>query len=426
MGSEAFFSFHPIVYECGMSEIRRLPVYLLLDTSGSMMGEPLEAVRQGLRALVADLMSEPLALETAHLSVITFSDDARQYCPLTELPAFEAPDLQAGGFTSLGAALTLLEDCLENEVRKSSATQRGDWKPMIFLMTDGQPTDEWEQVAERIKRKKVGNIVACAAGTEADPNVLKQITDNVVVLNDLDPDGLKEFIKWVSDSVKTASQSMAQIGRNPLINLPAPVTQLTENGMVETRRRPVYFLLDTSESMQGEPIQAVREALRGIVAALQTDPLTLETAYLSVITFSDRARQVCPLTELLAFKEPILQVGGVSCLGTALMLLEERLENEVHVPTATRKGDWEPLICLMTAGQPSDDWLEVADRLKRKYRGYIVACGAGAGADPNVLKLLTDMVIQLPSLESNDMEEFCLGIKKVLLYDSDMPIRSSD
>ena len=411
MGSEAFFSFHPIVYECDMSEIRRLPVYLLLDTSGSMMGEPLEAVRQGLRALVADLMSEPLALETAHLSVITFSDDARQASPLTELPAFETPDLQAGGFTSLGAALTLLEDCLENEVRKSSATQRGDWKPMIFLMTDGQPTDEWEQVAERIKRKKVGNIVACAAGTEADPNMLKQITDNVVILHDLDPNGLKEFIKWVSDSVKTASQSMAQFAANSLTNLPAPVTALTENNVVESRRLPIYFLLDTSDSMLGEPIEAVRQVLRGIVADLQGDPTALETAHLSVITFADRPQQVCPLTELLEFREPVLQVGGGSSLGAALSLLEERLENELRTPTPTTKGDRRPLVFLMTAAKPTDDWGEPAARIKAKRFSNILGVGVGPDANTLFLRQITENVVELRSLEVNELEGFSEAVR---------------
>ena len=51
---------------------RRLPVYLVLDCSGSMSGEPIEAVCQGVKALVADLRTDPQALETAYLSVITF------------------------------------------------------------------------------------------------------------------------------------------------------------------------------------------------------------------------------------------------------------------------------------------------------------------------------------------------------------------
>lgn len=82
--------------------IRRLPVYLLLDCSGSMSGEPIEAVKQGIKALLTELKGDPQALETACLSVITFNSTARQISPLTELMLFKEPELTAGGATALG------------------------------------------------------------------------------------------------------------------------------------------------------------------------------------------------------------------------------------------------------------------------------------------------------------------------------------
>jgi len=192
---------------------RRLPVYLLLDCSGSMAGEPIESVRMGVKALLTDLLSDPQAMETVHLSVITFSESAVQTCPLTELPLFQEPSLIAGGPTSLGAALHLLEECIEVEVRKPTKEQKGDWKPLIFLMTDGVPTDIWEPAAASIRSKRLGTIIACAAGEEADPELLKKLTggDNgmVVQLKHLVPDEMKLYFKWVSSSVKTSSQAIA-------------------------------------------------------------------------------------------------------------------------------------------------------------------------------------------------------------------------
>jgi len=208
------------------STTRRLPVYLLLDTSGSMMGEPIEAVRQGMMALISDLKGDPQALETAYLSVITFDSHARQVVPLTELSTFQEPRIEASGSTALGEALKLLEQCIDKEVYKAAPGQKGDWKPLIFLMTDGMPTDSWESPADKIKKKKVGNLIACAAGPNADETVLKRITEIVVRIDSLQPEALKAFFKWVSSSIKTTSQSVAQVAADTPINLPPPPPQI--------------------------------------------------------------------------------------------------------------------------------------------------------------------------------------------------------
>lgn len=200
---------------------RRLPVYLLLDCSGSMSGEPIEAVKQGVKALLSDLKSDPQALETAYLSVIVFNSTARQIVPLTELIMFKEPQLTAGGTTALGGALKLLTQCIKNEVRKSTETQKGDWKPIVFLLTDGAPTDNWEEAAKELKSTKPANIIACGAGSNADDKVLKQITESVVMMNTLSAGDLAQFFAWVSGSIKMSSKSLdAKPGA--AIELPPP------------------------------------------------------------------------------------------------------------------------------------------------------------------------------------------------------------
>lgn len=187
---------------------RRLPVYLLLDCSGSMSGEPIEAVKEGIRSLVTDLKSDPQALETAYLSVITFNVKAEQVMPLTELMQFEDPVIQARGATALGSALRLLRECIDREVRKSTSEQKGDWKPLVFMLTDGVPTDEWEAEANLLRRANPANIVACAAGAYANTSVLREITENVVVMNSLSAGDLAQFFAWVSGSIKISSESI--------------------------------------------------------------------------------------------------------------------------------------------------------------------------------------------------------------------------
>ena len=190
--------------------VRRLPVYLLLDCSGSMSGEPIEAVRQGVKALLSELKGDPQALETAYLSVITFDSTARQVTPLTELMQFKEPELKASGATALGGALEVLADCINNEVRQSTAEQKGDWKPLVFILTDGSPTDieTFKRVVSNIKSIKAANIIACAAGSNADTTYLKQITESVLMMNSLSAGDMAQFFAWVSGSIKMSSKSI--------------------------------------------------------------------------------------------------------------------------------------------------------------------------------------------------------------------------
>jgi len=188
--------------------MRRLPVYLLLDTSGSMSGEPIEAVKNGMQVLVSTLRQDPYALETAFLSIITFDSEARQVSPLTELATFQLPSLVATGTTALGAGMELLAQSISNEVTTTTAEVKGDWKPLIFIMTDGEPTDDWQKGLNTLKKIKTGVIIACAAGPNANTNILKNITDVVVQLDTADSATIKAFFKWVSASVSTGSQKV--------------------------------------------------------------------------------------------------------------------------------------------------------------------------------------------------------------------------
>ena len=192
--------------------MRRLPVYLLLDTSGSMFGEPIEAVKNGVQVLVSTLRSDPYALETAFLSVITFNSTAQQITPLTELSAFQQPNFEASGCTALGEALELLANKVDTEVVKTTAEVKGDWKPLVFLMTDGEPTDDLNKGLAEFKKRKFGMVVACAAGQGANTDTLKKITECVVQLDTADSATIRAFFKWVSASVSTGSQKVEDAG----------------------------------------------------------------------------------------------------------------------------------------------------------------------------------------------------------------------
>ncbi|MEY6433720.1 VWA domain-containing protein [Thioalkalicoccus limnaeus] len=187
--------------------MRRLPIYLVFDTSGSMTGEPIAAVNTGLQTLMTALRQDPYALETAFVSLITFDSSARVVTPLTEVAMFQPTPLKASGTTELGAALSLLADRIDADLVKNTASRKGDWKPLVFLMTDGEPTDDWRPSLARLKQVPTGVIVACAAGPQASTEVLHQITEAVVRLDTADSSTFNAFFKWVSAaSIQTSKR----------------------------------------------------------------------------------------------------------------------------------------------------------------------------------------------------------------------------
>ncbi len=166
-----------------------------------MAGEPLDAVRRGLQIIVSAVRSEPQALEMVYLSIITFDSSAQQVVPLTNLAVFEVPLLKTVSTAKhLGEALTLFCNKIDSEVNKGSAEIKGDWKPLFFIMMDGNPTDNWQQGADEIIKRKL-TVIACAAGFDADTNILKQITDNVVHLNSAGFADIRAFFKWGDFSI---------------------------------------------------------------------------------------------------------------------------------------------------------------------------------------------------------------------------------
>lgn len=206
---------------------RRLPVYILIDTSGSMYGEPIESVKVGLTDMVASLRQDPYALETVCISIITYDREVKQILPLTELEHLQLPEIKVpeSGPTLMGAALNKLCDCYDAEVNKGSAQQKGDWMPLLFLLTDGKPSDlqAYEEASQRLKGYAFTNIVACAAGPKAKTEPLHKLTDKVFTLETMDSATFKKFFEWVTININQGGRSM---GVTDDVELPPPPTEV--------------------------------------------------------------------------------------------------------------------------------------------------------------------------------------------------------
>ena len=215
--------------------MRRLPVYFLVDVSESMVGDPIKNVEDGMRQIIQELRSDPYALETVFVSIIVFAGKAKTLSPLTELYKFYPPTFPIGGGTSLGAAMNYLMDDIDKSIVKTTEDVKGDWKPIIFLFTDGTPTDDptasfarWNQ-----KYRRKTNLVAISIGDNVNTQLLGQISDNVLRLNETDDMSFKAFFKWVTASIKTTSVSVTDMGDDSLALAPTGDINLEK---VDTRK----------------------------------------------------------------------------------------------------------------------------------------------------------------------------------------------
>ena len=194
--------------------MRRLPIYFLIDVSESMVGEPVQQVEEGLANIIQALKTDPYAIETVWVSIIVFAGQAKTLVPLQEIINFYPPRFPIGGGTSLSKGLGHLMYELRSNIVKTTYEQKGDWKPIVFLFTDGVPTDNTKSVVAEWKANwaRTANMVAVSFGTETDTQVLRELTDNVLLFKNTNADAYKRFFKWVTDSIKTSSEKIENNG----------------------------------------------------------------------------------------------------------------------------------------------------------------------------------------------------------------------
>ncbi|MDE5757678.1 MAG: VWA domain-containing protein [Allobaculum sp.] len=208
--------------------MRRLPIYFIIDVSESMVGEPIEQVQKGIRDIIQELRMDPYALETSWVSVIVYAGRAKTMVPLTELYKFYPPIIPIGGGTSLGAVLDFLMRDIETNVVKTTLEEKGDWEPIIFLFTDGTPTDDPTRAIQRWNEKYRNRtqMVVISIGDNIDPLIFGQLTGDIIRFNPTDAQSYKSFFKWVTASIKATSMSVADYSSDEVKLAPVDGTNL--------------------------------------------------------------------------------------------------------------------------------------------------------------------------------------------------------
>lgn len=184
----------------------RCPCLLLIDVSGSMAGEPIQELNAGLRAFRDDLVIDELASKRVEIACITFGP-VNVVTEFEVASVFQPPWLKAEGDTPMGAAITSGIELVR--LRKEAYRTNGIafYRPWIFLLTDGAPTDQWKKAASAVKEGEAGKAFAFfAVGVQrADMGVLKQIA----VREPIRLKGLRfrNLFQWLSNSMKSVSRS---------------------------------------------------------------------------------------------------------------------------------------------------------------------------------------------------------------------------
>ena len=185
----------------------RCPVILLLDTSRSMSGPPIEELNRGLMAFKDDLLRDTQASLSVEVAIIQFGKTVKLVQDFVTVDEFSPPSLRADGLTPMGQAINYALDLLEQ--RKTTYKSNGIqyYRPWVFMITDGAPTDMWKNASKRLQEEEQANklLFFTAAVEGADMDTLSYITPPArppVMLHGLDFSSL--FI-WLSGSMKRVS-----------------------------------------------------------------------------------------------------------------------------------------------------------------------------------------------------------------------------
>lgn len=189
----------------------RAPLVLVLDCSGSMLEDnKIGLLNEGLKTLEAELKNDPIAARCGRVLVISFGGDnnVELMGDWTDAMDFTPPDLVAGGMTPLGTAMRCALDEVESQKSQMRSAGVSYKRPIIMLLSDGEPTDEWQRVAADCKNAEAAhkvNVMPIGIGNQANRDILGAFS-NKGALN-LSGLKFKELFIWLSRSIQAVSRA---------------------------------------------------------------------------------------------------------------------------------------------------------------------------------------------------------------------------
>jgi uncharacterized protein YegL len=183
-----------------------MALVFLLDTSGSMNGDPIESLNKGLNRFKVEVCQDKQTRDRLDVAIVEFNDGHRVVQDFTPVEYMDPIDLTASGRTNMASAIETALNMVDERSRLYRQTGTVPYKPWAILISDGTPTDDISAVAQRIKDMEEGgkvNFLSLGVG-EYDSRTLHTLSSKVMKLIGTD---FKEFFNWVSKSMRSVSQS---------------------------------------------------------------------------------------------------------------------------------------------------------------------------------------------------------------------------
>jgi uncharacterized protein YegL len=189
----------------------RCPCVLLLDTSGSMQGDPIEALNQGLLSLKDELLKNSLAARRVEVAIVTFDSHVNVVQDFVTADIFNPPILTAQGLTTMGAGIHKALDIIQERKSQYRANGIAYYRPWVFMITDGEPQGELEHVVEQAAQRVQGDEVSkkVAFFTVGVENANMTRLNQIAMRAPLKLKGLNfiEMFVWLSTSMSAVSHS---------------------------------------------------------------------------------------------------------------------------------------------------------------------------------------------------------------------------
>lgn len=190
----------------------RVPVILLLDTSGSMSGQPIQELNRGIAAFKEDVLKNTQASLSVEVAIVKIGPVVQLVQDFVTVDNFTPPILEASGQTPMGAGIEYALDLLEDRKETYKANGIQYYRPWVFLITDGAPTDDWQSAAQRVRESEANRRLSFFAVAVQGANIktLQQIAPSErppIQLNGLD---FRALFVWLSTSMKRVS--IGQVG----------------------------------------------------------------------------------------------------------------------------------------------------------------------------------------------------------------------